>query len=117
MEISEGIEVTSPRAFGRWEQVRQEHDIILRVPGIGSLVVDRRGQGTVTALAEVLADNFVFVGGQESIEGLADKLQGVIIGASAVPKYLNLDFNWKAPRGRRTRRISIETVTRANRMN
>jgi hypothetical protein len=29
----------------------------------------------MTALAQVLADDFVFVGGQERIEGLADKFQ------------------------------------------
>lgn len=116
MEVSEGIKMTSPSTFGRWEQVRQEHDIILRVSGIGSLVVDRGGQGTMTALAEVLTDDFVFVGGQESIEGLADKLQGIEIGVTAVAKYLNLDLDWQAPRGRRSRRIGIETVTRARRM-
>jgi hypothetical protein len=94
MEISEGVEMASPCALGRGEQVRQEHDIILRVPSIGSLVVDRGGQGTMAALAQVLADDFVFVGGQERIEGLADKFQGVEIGGSAVCKYLDLDLDW-----------------------
>jgi hypothetical protein len=41
MEISEGVEVTSPGALGGWEQVRQEYDIILGIAGIGSLIVDR----------------------------------------------------------------------------
>lgn len=112
MEISEGIEMASSGALGRREQVGQEHDIILWIPRIGSLVVDRRGQGTVTPLAKILTDDFVFVGGQERTEGLADKLQGVKIGSSAVCKYLDLDLDWEAPRGRRNCWIGIETVTR-----
>lgn len=63
MEISESIQMSSSGTLGWWEKVRQEHDIILRISGIGSLVVDWGGQGTMAALAEVLADNFVFVGG------------------------------------------------------
>lgn len=64
----------------------------------------------MTALAKVLADDFVFVGGQERIEGLADKFQGVEIGGSAVAKYLDLDLDWEAPRGRRRRRGRIGMV-------
>jgi hypothetical protein len=110
MEISECVEVTSPGALGGWEQVRQEDDIILRIAGIGSLIIDRGRQGTMTALTKVLADDFVFVGGQERIKGLADQLQGVEIGASAVAKYLDLNLDWEAPRGWRRRRRRIGMV-------
>lgn len=63
MEISESIEMSSSGTLGWWEKIRQEHDIILGISGIGALVVNRGGQGTMAALAEVLADNLVFVGG------------------------------------------------------
>lgn len=110
MEISEGVEMTSPGALGGWEQVRQEHDIILGIAGIGSLIVDRGRQGTMTALTKVLANDFVFVGGQERIKGLADQLQGVEIGASAVAKYLDLNLDREAPRGWRRRGRPIGVI-------
>lgn len=102
--------MTTPGALGRRKEVRQKHDIILGVSGIGSLVVDWGRQGAMAALAKVLADNFVFVGGQNGIEGLADKLQVVEIGGSAVPKYFDLDLDREAPRGWRKRTGMVETV-------
>lgn len=119
MEISKGVEMTSPGALGWWEQVRQEHDIVLGIAGIGSLIVDRGRQGTMTALTKVLADDFVFVGGQKRIKGLADQLQGVEIGASAVAKYLDLNLDWEAPWGwRRGRRLigMIESIASGTEM-
>jgi hypothetical protein len=66
----------------------------------------------MTALTKVLADDLVFVGGQERIKGLADQLQVVEIGASAVAKDLDLNLDWEAPRGWRRGRIGmIESIT------
>jgi hypothetical protein len=73
VQIFEGIEVSAAGAFGRREQVRQEHDIVGWISGVGAIVVDWRREGTVATETEVLADDFVFVGGEQLVEGVADE--------------------------------------------
>jgi hypothetical protein len=53
----------------------------------------------MAALAEVLPYDFVFMSCEELIEGPADESQREIIGSPAVPKDLDLDLDWEAPRG------------------
>jgi hypothetical protein len=73
VQILEGIEMPTAGAFRRWEQVRQEHDIVRGISGVNAVIVDWGREGTVTTKAEVLTDDFVFVRGEQLTESLADK--------------------------------------------
>ena len=77
---------------------------------MGSLVVDGRGKGTMAALAEILPNNLVFVGGKELVEGLADKLEREEVDDAAMGEDDNLDLDWEAPRGGRRMGLNIGQV-------
>lgn len=62
MQVFESIEMSSPGAFGGWEQIREEHNIVRWVAGVDAVIVDWGREGTVATQTEVLADNLVFVG-------------------------------------------------------
>ncbi|KAJ6106154.1 hypothetical protein N7512_009671 [Penicillium capsulatum] len=91
--------MASPCAF-RWrKQIRQEDHIVLRVSSICPLAIDRRREGAVTTLAEILSNNFVFMRNKKSAEGFADQLERKKVGGSAMSEDLDLDFDREAPRG------------------
>lgn len=93
MEVSESVEMASFGTLGGRKEVREKHHVVLWITSVCSLVIDGGREGSMTALAEVLADNFVFVQGQEGVEGLANKSQVDEIGGIAVAEDFDLNLD------------------------
>ena len=61
MQVLKCVKVTTSSAFEWREQVGQEDDVVRWIAGIGAVIVNRGGQGAVSTLAEVSADDFMLV--------------------------------------------------------
>lgn len=80
-------------AFGGREEVRQEDYVILRVAGICPLAVYRERERPMSALAEVLASNWLLVRSEKLVKRLANELQAEQVRDAAVRKDRYLQFH------------------------
>jgi uncharacterized protein related to proFAR isomerase len=101
LQILEGIEVSAAGAFRRREQVRQEHDIVRRISGVGPVIIDWGRKGTVATETEILADDFMFVGAEQLVKSVADESQRTEIGDAAICEDADLNLDGEVPRAGR----------------
>lgn len=99
MQVFEGIEVTTPGAFGGWEQVRQQHHIVCWISSIGAVIVYWGWKGTMATQSEILSDNFMFIRGEQLTECLADESERMKVSDAGKCKYPDLNLDGEVPRG------------------
>jgi N-glycosylase/DNA lyase len=105
MHIAKSIQMTTLGALRGWEEVRQENYIVCRISSICFLIVYRRRESSVAALAEVLACDQLLMRGEDLIKGFADEFEGKKVRDTAVGEYCDLEFDRKEiPRGGRWNR-------------
>lgn len=99
-------------AFRGREEVRQEDDVVFGVSGICPLAVYGRGEGSVPALAEIVASDGLLMRSEELVERLADELQGEQVLGTATREDLDLELHREKIPGRRRRHNagSVNTI-------